>query len=885
MRRPMRYWGYLAGMALLWGASRAMYSEDAVSINPAESTGFRPQLLQVRLDAGSIPAGGSMGVTYWWQNIGDAPCDADERIFVHVCRLSASGTAPEGPLWCADHDPIIPTHRWRPGRMVSYTAYVPIPDTLQPGDYVFLAGLYLPARGTRRELDLPLPSGGSGVASENDRRYQIAKFRVLPAGTKECDGHSVQTFHPLPPSTESLTSPTPVDTTTVGNGALSLVLNAAAPKVVAWRMEKDALGGDPDDEAPEVAMFKPNDPCSYPADVRPWSIVWQIHTAETSCVYSATVKYEETTCAQFDLTFTVSGSQAEIALDHVTEFEGHALAYVRIERIVAARVGAHMAIPLTAGQLVTPAKDLAARFDYSLSWTNPVLAGIVYDRQLACALDDAGVDDHMFATVRDGWAALGVSFEHRAPAQPPVPPLLLSDRCVARLQFVRPVGKEPDWMDGARLLRPSTPIRPPDIYKQTVIYKIFCDSVETADPTTFADALGLIRRMANLTDGAPQVAYLVGWQHKGHDTGYPDVFSVNERLGGYEALLKAMSDAERYNCVLSFHDNYDDAYEESPGWDANVIARDATGGLMKGGIWGGRQSYVINPYKYARGVGMERVRRTLDMYPIRQTYHIDVLSAVPRRCDFNPQSPASGAQCLDGKIALVHEFNQRGIDITSEGFCAPFLGVIGHAWNLVRGASAPAFPGEQHIPLIPFIFSRYATWGGGQPTPEDIPNALLYNATFSTDFTRTAPQAHLTQFYYLLAAPWFLLRGKTMTNYCAQVNTRRVEYGPDTRVEVDDAGRHYRVVVDGRCISEDFTSFTPNWRGDAWLAYSQDGGTLDYLVPDGWLDPQQIKAVALTDNADGTEIPVRIEQGHIRLEAAPATPYRVSYNSPAESLH
>ena len=878
--RTGAYWACVAAAALCVFLPRAMGGENVPGGTPAETAGFRPQLLQVRIDAGSVPAAESLGVTYWWQNAGSAPCDVDERVFVHVCRLAEPDAAPQGPLWSADHDPIVQTHRWRPGRVISYTSHVSIPATLQPGNYVLLVGLYLPARGTRRELDLPLPSGGPDGTAANDRRYQVAQFTVLPAGTKSHEGPRVQTFHPLPPAMEPSPSPPPVHTTGVGNGPLSLALDTERPRIIAWRVEQDELAGDPDDEEPEVVMFKPNDPCPYPANVRPWSVMWEARNAGTGRVYGATVKYEETPCAKFDLAFTVSGMQAEIALDHVAEFGGYALACVRMERIVSARNGARIAIPLAAGQLITPAKDVAARFDYTLSWTNPVLAGVVHDRHLACVLDDSGVDDHMIATLRDGWATLGLSFEHRAATQPPVPPLLLSDRCVARLQFVRPMGKDPDWMDGARLLRPATPLHPPDIYKQTVIYKIFCDSVDTANPTTFADALGLVRRISNLTDGAPQVAYLVGWQHTGHDTGYPDVFSVNERLGGLDALLKAMRDAERCNCVLSFHDNYDDAYEGNPGWNNDLVARDATGGLMKGGVWAGRQSYVINPYKYAQGAGKERVRRTLDMYPIRQTYHIDVLSAVPRRCDFNPQSPASGAQCLDGKIALVREFNKRGIDVTSEGFCAPFVGVIGHAWNLVRRCDAPAFPGEQPIPLVPFIYSGHATWGGGQPTPNDIPNALLYNATFSTDFRRTDPQTHLATFYYLLAAPWFLLRGRTMTCYCAEGNMRRAEYGPDTRVEVDDAGGHYRVVVDGRLISQDFTSFTPNGRGDAWLAYSRDGGMLDYPVPDAWSATATVKAVALTQDGTGAEIPAQLKDGRIRLDTAPATPYRVSCSPP-----
>jgi len=866
----------VAAAVCFFPLSQALGGDNAANGMTAEPAGFQPQLLQISLDTGSVPAGGILSVTYWWQNTGNTPCDVDERVFVHVCRAAEPGAPLQDQLWSADHDPGVPTHRWHSGPAISYSSCVPIPATAQPGNYVLLIGLYLPARGTRRELDLPLPHTGPDAPAPTDRRYQVAQFSVLPAGTEVHDGPVVKTFRPLPQSKYPLTTAAPINAIAVGTGPLSVFLDAERPRIAAWRMDQDELPGDPENEEPEVVLFKPDDPCPYPAAAHPWSVVWKPRNTETGRLYAATVNFGNTPCVQFDLAFSVTGTQAEIALDHVAEFGGYTLACVRMDRIVAARDGARMAVPLAAGQLVTAAKDTTVRSEYTLGWTNPVLAAIVHDRKLACALDDAGVDDHVIATTRDGWVALGASFEHRAATRPPVPPLLLADRCAARLQFAKPDGKEADWMDGARLLRPASPVRPPDIYKHAALYKIFCDSIGTAVPTTFADALDLVRRFANLTDGAPQVAYLVGWQHSGHDTGYPDVFSVDERLGGLDALVRAMRDAGRFNCVLSFHDNYDDAYEGNPGWNPDLVARDATGELTKGGVWGGRQSYIINPCKYAQGAGKERIRRTLDMYPIRQTYHIDVLSAVPRRCDFNPLSPASGAQCLAGKIALVREFNRRGVDVTSEGFCAPFVGIIGHSWNLIRHADTPAFPGETPIPLIPFIYSGCATWGGAQPTNEDIPNALLYDAVFSTDFRHTDPAELFPNFYYLQAAPWFHLRGRTMTNYSTANNTRRAEYGPDTWVEINDAGHRYTVVADGRPVSVDFTSFTPNWRGDAWLAYSREGGMIDYPVPDTWPTAATVKAVALGPDGPGADIPVQVKEGHIRLDTLPETPYRVS---------
>lgn len=78
-----------------------------------------------------------------------------------------------------------------------------------------------------------------------------------------------------------------------------------------------------------------------------------------------------------------------------------------------------------------------------------------------------------------------------------------------------------------------------------------------------------------------------------------------------------------------------------------------------------------------------------------------------------------------------------------------------------------------------------------------------------------------------------MLRRNEMTDYTTGGGIRRVIYGPDSLVEATDDGEHYRVVVQGRPMVVDGTVFVPNWRGNAWLAYSRAGGTLDFPAPKG----------------------------------------------------
>ena len=741
-------------------------------------------------------------------------------------------------------------------------------DKAQPGVFVVLLGLYSPLTGQLRVLDLPLPPG------ENARRYPVATLRVLPAGTQSEARGFTRTFAPVPPVEARRAAP-PKKTVVLGQGPLSLVLDAAEPRVIAWRMGTAELMGDPEGEAPTVQVLSTADNRVRTAEARPLATTWTLHPGKSGAVYRAVITGDEKPAVGFDLLFSVKGSQAEAGLANVTETNGFQLVSVRLDRLVAAADAARLALPVNGGRLVDPLKSTPTQRLLSMNWITQALAGVVYGRAMLCAADMPGVDNRLVATVGDTWAALGASFEYRAPAKAPVPSLRLTGPGSIRLRFLASDNRPPDWTDGTRLLRAEVKARPPKMYDHTFIYKIFCDTPGAASFVTFAQAADMVHRIANLTDGAPQVGYLVGWQHHGHDTGYPDVFTINDRLGGLEGLKAAMKRAAGDNAILSFHDNYDDAYKESPAWNPEFIARGADGELQKGGVWAGGQSYIMSFYKYGFGPGRERVRRTVAMTSVRGSYHIDVLSAVPQRRDFNPDSPASGARSLEGKIAIVREFNRHGVDVTSEGFCSPFVGVLGHAWHLMRQHDT-LFAGEERIPFIPFVYHGRATYGGGRLN--DLSETLLYGAAQSGDFGSGTRLSEITDRYYLIEVPWFLVRNRELTDYTASAGMRRVGYGPDSFIEATDDDQHHRVVVDGRPMVVDGNVFVPDWRGSAWLAYSRMGGTLDFPTPKGWTDAARVKAILLTPDGPGATVSVKMENGRIRFNLPAATPARVRYN-------
>ena len=84
---------------------------------------------------------------------------------------------------------------------------------------------------------------------------------------------------------------------------------------------------------------------------------------------------------------------------------------------------------------------------------------------------------------------------------------------------------------------------------------------------------------------------LVGWNISGHDGRYPQVFPVEERLGGEAKLREAISRGQELGYQVVAHDCYYAAYRIAEDWDEEYLRKDHDGAPVKGGEWGGGTAY------------------------------------------------------------------------------------------------------------------------------------------------------------------------------------------------------------------------------------------------------------------------------------------------------
>jgi len=429
------------------------------------------------------------------------------------------------------------------------------------------------------------------------------------------------------------------------------------------------------------------------------------------------------------------------------------------------------------------------------------------------------------------------------------PNILVEQRSSCRLDFLPVTGDVSDaWLAGAKLVRSRMPAIRSNLYHDKYVYGIRCDEPLYPKPSaTFAECEQLIRDVHNLTDGAPQIVHLWGWQFKGKDTGYPAVNEVNQRIGGYDGMMRLKEAGPSLNANVTLSDNYDDGYRSSPAWNEDVVARRPDGELWKSRAWTGEESYILGLAKYMEGPGVERIRYTCEQYKLRETTHVDVLSYYAIRNDWDRKHPASGIRNLTaGRYRVLEEFAKHGIDVSSEALRYPMIGHISNFWYGQFSSACPF--GGSIIPLLPLIYRKSAVWGysGGSKADHafDRINQLFYGGCPHSILRGDISRAEITDTWYLGLLPWFHLHSLNIESFNREGERVTLGMEGNSRIVLDYAQKTYSVVLNGIEVARDDSTFCPVGHGKIAF-YTLVPQTLTAALPEGW-KAEEMAAVALS---------------------------------------
>ena len=598
--------------------------------------------------------------------------------------------------------------------------------------------------------------------------------------------------------------------------------------------------------------------------------------------------------ADFTLRYALEGSTVRVTLEEVKERDGFELISFSMPTLLSVdetEREAWLAHGDAGGDLLALKDAKAAKLPLNTFWgeINGVLPVIMAGHSGAvCVQETTAYMDGTLMSVTgeapsrracmgttkvhrvDGSACYDMNLGRGAPkscGNETTPNLLVEQQSACRLDFLEPqVGGPPlSWLDGARLVRARMPEIPNHFYDDKLIYGIRVDEPKFPKPSaTFERCEEMIREMHALTDGAPQLVHLWGWQFRGKDTGYPAVNVVDERIGGYDGMMRLMEKMKPLNATVSLSDNYDDAYRSSPAWNEDMIARKPDGDLWKSREWTGEESYIQGLAKYMEGPGPERVKYTCERYKLPGTIHVDVLSYYAIRNDWDRKRPASGiSNLVAGRYKVLEYFKKYGVDVTSEGLRYPFIGKMSMSWY--AGGPRPCPFGGKPIPMLSMIYRKSAVWGRAG-NAGDLPLTLMmfYGEAQHSIFNGDAPIERRLDAFYLAMVPWFKLHMLNIEGFERDGDrTMTTLEGKGNRVEIDWSNQSYMVFLDGTEVARNSAVYCP--LGDDRLAmYSVVDGLLTATIPTGW-DVKLVKGFTLSPEK---KEPVKLEWNGRRVSVA-----------------
>ncbi len=853
-----------------------------MSNHPDSTPGFVPMLLRAEVATDLLNPGQWLLVTTWWQNAGTRPAATPLHGFMDLEIGHQRHIETDADAVHIDWSPQPGVQFWQPGEVRATTCRWKV-ASIWGGSFKIFLGFCdenrVPVTLIGAE-GIPTPrihvgqveiGWGYGEVAMGQARKPIAtQFNVPIAGDSGGAGEGL----------------------TLASSTLTAELSKDAPVLLSLATEEAAFTADMMLPAVEFRDSE-NDVRLFSTDPR-CTVAYQPEVHRARACYHATARSAETLIAEWDMVVTLHEAQITFSLENIHEYAGFELLNITMPSMITVGEDGCLVDVFMGGRLI-PVKDApAAGYVHPYDVRNTL--GL-FNANGTVVLEAPGLDDKtiigIHQTAEEKRGALGVILTHKVAAiGKGNPSLAVINPPTVRLTALANAYGAPGWQAMARFLRENVQSAASfPWYNRRLVHKILVTwgpqpSAEHADTHpvwgkraethTFAEVRKHVERISHLIDGGPQVCYVAGWQYIGYDTGYPYIEETDSRAGTVADLRQLIAAGSRYNAVIGMHDNYDDAFL-SPHFDPSIICIDEQGEMWKGWIWAGGMSYAISLKKGLElGEIQRRIDRTIELYGINASYHLDVMDSEILKWDFDPHSRAAADEMMQAKIGMVHEFNQRGIDITSESLAHPLVGAISHAYSTRDNPRAVLFDNEQYIPLIPMVYHGVMRYLGERgDSKHDLLTNLLRGAQgfWSESFE---VQHDDLRSYYLNTLPIAFLDERQITDMQQDGARWTISYGENSFIMLDFAEENYEITVDGRVYGRNWTTFAPGFKPGSWLAYSQDGGAFRYPAPDGWADGRAVLAVTLTETGEGTTIPATIRGGEITMELPARTPVRVT---------
>ena len=199
---------------------------------------------------------------------------------------------------------------------------------------------------------------------------------------------------------------------------------------------------------------------------------------------------------------------------------------------------------------------------------------------------------------------------------------------------------------------------------------------------------------------------LVGWNQKGHDGRWPQIFPVEEGLGGEAKLRALIKRAQRMGYQIVGHTNSSDGYSIADCWDADLPVKKADGKPFSNAVWSGGQMYALCPQRSFERFYPQDIQKVADL-GFRGLHYIDVITILPPpRCQ-DPRHPCTSKDSAFWFDRILESCKDHIGGVASEGAfdfaCGNLDYVLYVYFNGLSGKKSPMH--DRLIPLWQLVYS------------------------------------------------------------------------------------------------------------------------------------------------------------------------------------
>ncbi len=215
------------------------------------------------------------------------------------------------------------------------------------------------------------------------------------------------------------------------------------------------------------------------------------------------------------------------------------------------------------------------------------------------------------------------------------------------------------------------------LYRTSLWYKILCDMSgfcpEAGCVSTIEEAERIIRSIDRVTDGLPQVTFLVNWNGQQPEAQYPTLDLYNHNIGTPDELRALAATCKELGGLLSYHANIDDAHRTSRDFDEALIGRryragstvfDEGGDHFDDSIMAG----ICHTRDVESGAIFRRLEAMMRVIPVEGTIHLDNLRLTNCDPETDPDGVGVTEELVCGLLPIVEWLRDRGISVSGEGY-------------------------------------------------------------------------------------------------------------------------------------------------------------------------------------------------------------------------